>query len=177
MLTWDHGKYQRTLQHSDTNMPALPVNDSFSKFYTFCNFVDRINPIKAQCYHVAKTPVNYDKLVYQIREEVLYQNVAHVEKGVIEKISYEGDMKVPHYHITFKDSRKIKSISDNLRSADETDMATIPTSPKQFIEHSKMLTEEDIKNLQHPLPLTKLEKEWIKIHDRYGYMSCTEMDE
>ena len=55
-------------------------------------------------------------------------------------------------------------------------MATIPTNPKQFIEHCKMLTEEDIKNLQHPLLLTKLENEWIKIHDRYGHMSFTAMD-
>ena len=56
VLTWDHGKYQRTFQHSDANMPALPVNNGFSKFSKFCNFVDRINPIKAECYHVAKKP-------------------------------------------------------------------------------------------------------------------------
>ena len=176
VLTWDHGRYQITFQHSDANMPALPVNDGFSKFHTFCNFVDKINPIKAQCYHDLKTPANYDELLYQIGEVVVYQNAAHVEKEVIEKVSYEGDLMVPNYHITFKDNRKITTIADNIRTADETDMATIPMNPKQFIEHSKMLTEDEIKSLQHPLPLTKLEREWIKLHDRYGHMSFTEMD-
>ena len=166
VLTWDHGRYQRTFQHSDANMPVLPVNDGFSKFHTFCNFVDRINPIKAQCYHVSKTPENYDGLLYHIGEEVVYQNAAHVEKGIIKRVSYKGDMKIPHYHITFKDNRKITTIADNIRTADETDMATIPTNSKQFIEYSKMLTEDEIKSLQHPLPLTKLEREWIKLHDR-----------
>ena len=48
-----------------------------------------------------KKTANYDKLLYLIGEEVLYQNAAHIEKGVIENVSYEGDMKVPHYHITY----------------------------------------------------------------------------
>ena len=54
-------------------------------------------------------------------------------------------------------------------------MATILTLLKQFIDHSKMLAEDDIKNAQYLLPLTKLERKWIQLHDRYGHMSFTEM--
>ena len=38
------------------------------------------------------------------------------------------------------------------------------------------LTEDDIQNLKHPLPLTKLEQEWLNIHDQYGHISFREMD-
>ena len=100
----------------------------------------------------------------------------HVEKGVIEKVSYKGNMKIPHYHIQFKDNRKVTSISDMLRSTEETDMATIPMNPKQFIEYSRMLIEEKMKNLQHPLPPSKLEKERIKIHNQYENLSFSAMD-
>ena len=63
-----------------------------------------------------------------------------------------------------------------LKSPDETDMATIPTNPKDFVEILKMLTVEEIKNLNHPLPLSKLEKEWIRMHDKYRHLSFAEMD-
>ena len=80
-------------------MPALPVNAGFWKFHKCCNFVKSINPIKAQCYHVVKPPKTHDHLFYYIGEEVMYHNAVHVEKGVVEKITYEGNTKIPNCHI------------------------------------------------------------------------------
>ena len=176
IFTWNNGRFQRTFEHLDVNMPALPVNTGFLKFHKFCNFVESINPIKAQCYHVAKTPKTLDRLLYYIGEEVMYHNAAHVEKGIIENITYNGDMKIPTYHIKFKDNREVRSPAEMLKSTDKTDMATIPINPKDFVENSKMLTVEELKNLNHPLPLSKLEKEWIRMHDKYGHLSFAEMD-
>jgi len=55
IFTWDHGKYKRTFVHSDSNMPALPINNGFSTFNKFCNFVESIHPMRNQCYHEQST--------------------------------------------------------------------------------------------------------------------------
>ena len=53
---------------------------------------------------------------------------------------------------------------------------TFPIKPREFLKHSLHLTEEDIQKLKHPLPLTKMEREWLDIHDQYGHLSFREMD-
>ena len=52
IFSWNHGKFIRSFPHSVSGLPELPVNDEYSKFHRFCNFIERIQPIKQQCYTV-----------------------------------------------------------------------------------------------------------------------------
>ena len=72
-------------------MPELPVNDGYTKFYKFCNFIEHIQPVSKQCYSAFRTVVQnpIHNLPYKIGEEVLYKNNDHVEKGVIENITLD----------------------------------------------------------------------------------------
>ena len=117
-----------------------------------------------------------ETLIYDVGEEVIYQNAAHIEKGVIEKISKSPKTHAIQYHITFKDNRIV--VPDIIRSpTQETDIAAIPIHSKDFLEQSILLTEEELRHIQNPLPLTSLEKEWIQLHDKYGHMSFRKMDQ
>ena len=97
-------------------MPTLPVNDVYSKFHSFCNFIDRINPINTQCFHVKKKSLLRKALIYDVGEEIVHQKAAHVEKGVIEKITTSPITNALQYHIKFKDNGLIVSGADSIRA-------------------------------------------------------------
>ena len=65
-------------------MQTLPVNDGYSKYHKFCNFVDKICLIQKQCFHVNNKIKFKDQILYDVGEEELYHNAGHVETGVIE---------------------------------------------------------------------------------------------
>ena len=44
VFSWNNGQYTRPFSHCNSNMPILSVNDGYTKFHRFCNFIDRINP-------------------------------------------------------------------------------------------------------------------------------------
>ena len=178
ILTWDNEKYSRSFSHSSANMPALTVNDGFSVYHKFCNFIETIQPIQRQCYHV-QTPShsNVGKIPYKVGEEVLYKNVDHMEKGVIDKISTsDGPHNNALYHIKFRDNRCISTSADCIQANDETDVASIPISGEEYNQHAKCLTEQEIKLLKHPLPLLPIEREWKVLHDNLGHLSFSMMD-
>ena len=68
----------------------------------------------------------------------MYQNSAHVEKGVVETITNEGKMRVSTYHIKFKDKRQIISTSERIRSSDETDIVTILKPSFNIIQKKRL---------------------------------------
>ena len=175
VFTWDNEKYKRTFTNSDASLPELVVNDGFSKYHWFCNFVERIQPIQKQCYHVAATKSAMK--LYDVGEEVLYKNVDHVEHGVIDKITKERTNSLDlNYHVKFKDNRKVIATKDNLQGIDETDVATIPTKDEDYSEYQKCLTLKEIQMLKNPLPLTNLEREWKLMHDKLGHLPFGTMD-
>ena len=54
---------------------------------------------------------------------------------------------------------------------DDTDV-----SVTEFVEHAKCLTEDDLRLLQHPVPLTRLQKEWKVVHNNCGHLPFAQMD-
>lgn len=132
----------------------MPVNDGYSKYYKFCNFIDKIQPIDSQCYHL-HTKQRKDRTLipppelnpdfptpYSIGEEVLNKDDDHIERGIIERITLEPD-KVPSYLIKFK-SNNSATVSPNQITADnETELGQISVTPEDFIEQAKILDESE----------------------------------
>ena len=87
-------------------MPELPLNDGFSPFHRFYNFIDSIQPIKRQCYNVdSPTPsLDIHSIPYAIGESVLYKKVDHFEKGVVERIFVDSTTNSPCLEIKFGDA-------------------------------------------------------------------------
>jgi len=176
IFTWDHGKFQRTFANSNANMPELEVNGGYSKFHRFCNFVDKIQPIKKQCYHVQCNKIK-DLQLYDVGEEVLYKNNDHLEKGVIEKVTVNKEKhKQKQYHVRFRDNRHVIASFDNLQAQNETDVATVPITNEDYANEVKCLTQHELHLLRNPLPLSQLEKEWKITHDRMGHLPYAMMD-
>ena len=187
ILTWNNKQYSRSFVHSDSCLPEMSVNDGYSKFYRFCNLIDRIQPVDRQCYHneyrrrkdVLK-PISpndiLDTVPYEIGEEITFKNKDHVEKGIIEEIGILDYSNTPTFTIKFRDDRKESAHPDQISADGETDAADIPISPDEFLNNAKYLNEDHLQKLQNPLPLTDLEVEWKKIHDRHGHLPFAEID-
>ena len=89
-------------------MPEMIVNDGYSLFYRFCNFLENIQSADQQCYQTdVKSKDKLNRVPYQYGEEVLYKNAEHVEKGVIENIKRDIETKKILYDIKFRDDRKL----------------------------------------------------------------------
>jgi len=178
IFSWDNGKFQKTFKHSKANMPEMIVNDGYSSFHKFCNFLDSICPISQQCYH-AKNPHTLKSLnaEYECGEEIVYKNGEHVEAGIIESIKVNDKADSILYSITFRDDRKVTANPNNILASDETDVSIVPTTTQDFVHHSKCLTKEEIELIRHPHPLSKLQKEWkTAIHDQFGHLPFAKMD-
>jgi len=121
-------------------MPELAVNGGFSEYHRFCNFVDKMQPIQKQCYHVNSTKNKVDQQLYNVGEEVLYKNNDHIETGVIGNVTLSKEQNNrKQYHITFRDNRQILAHFDNIQAKDETDVATVPIENKDYAEEIKFL--------------------------------------
>ena len=178
IFSWDNKTYHRSISHSDANMPELSVNDGYAKFHRFCNFVESIQPISKQCYHVnKKNKHNIGHIIpYDVGEEIVYKNSDHVEKGVIEAIRYNNKTGAPVVDVKFRGGRRLESALDTISALDETDITNLPYTSNDFVEHAKCLTSDELQQLQHPLPLTKLERQWKILHDKFGHIPFSDMD-
>ena len=45
ILSWDHGKFLKTLVHPASNLPQMTVNNGYSVFTSFCNFLEKASVI------------------------------------------------------------------------------------------------------------------------------------
>jgi hypothetical protein len=166
----------------------MAVNDGYSSYYTFCNFIDKIQPIDQQCYHTARPLRRVNQPIlsdpshvtsredpYSIGEEVLYKDDDHVERGIIERVSLGPD-KLTTYEIKLKNNHTATATPSQLTAPDETELADIPTSPQDFIANAKFMDSNELALLAKPLPLNKIEVEWKKIHDKFGHLPFAELD-
>ena len=133
IFTWDNGKYTRTFSHCNSHMPTLPVNEGYSRYHKFCNFVDTICPIRNKCFHVNNKIKYKDQILYDVGEEVLYHNAGHVETGIVENIKPKKYVHTPEYQIKFKDNRSVNTSADHIKTKDENDLASIPIKPEEFL--------------------------------------------
>ena len=82
IFSWDNNTYRRSFSHSDANMPELSVNDGYAKYHRFCNFVESIQPISKQCYHVKKkSELNViNNIPYDVGEDIVYKNLITLKR-------------------------------------------------------------------------------------------------
>ena len=115
-------------------------------------------------------------VLYNIGEEVIYKNNDHIEKGVIENIAIDKEQSKLLAQVKFSGNRKVTANLDQIMSLDETNVATIPSTSAEYIEQAKCLNKEELQMLKHPDKMSELQKEWMMLHDQYGYLSTTEME-
>ena len=53
---------------------------------------------------------------------------------------------------------------------DEDDVASNTIQPSELLEHAKFLSVDDIYLIKQPVPLSKVEREWMREHDRLGHI-------
>ena len=177
IFTWENEKYSKSFTHSEANMPEMIVNDGYSSFHRFCNFIDRFNPISNQCYHTRSPEIMQLKYgPYKHGEEVIYKNEDHVEKGIIEDVYRDPSTKDILYEIKFRDDRRLKTFKENIMAKGETDVSLLPNEVSDFIHQSKCLTADEVEMIRNPKKLTNLQKEWKIIHDQYGHLPFSMMD-
>ena len=158
-------------------MPEMIVNDGYSSFHRFCNFIEKINPINQQCYHTKVPRTTFLKNgIYEHGEEVVYKNEDHIKKGIIENVHRDSMTNELLYEIKFRDDRRITSAKDNLMASDETDISILPNEASDFVKQAKCLTADEIAMIKNPVKFTELQTEWKVLHDQYGHLPFSMMD-
>ena len=175
IFSWHCGKFRRSFPHLDAGLPELPVDNGYSKFHLFCNFVEKIQPITKQCYAVNDVGSSL-YAPYKIGEILTDRENDQVEDGVLERIDFDQTLGTPVFTIKFRDSRQVKATKEMILAKDEDDVASLSFQPSEFLRHAKCLSEDDLKLIQHPLPLSTIEREWMREHDRLGHISFAEKD-
>ena len=112
---------------------------------------------------------------YSVGEEVMYKNGDHVENVLIEGI-FMDEPNIHKLKIQFKDGRTICANVENVKSSDDIDVSVIPSKLSDYESHAKCLTAKELNMLQHPMPLSALQKEWKILHDKLGHLPFATMD-
>ena len=93
---------------------------------------------------------------------------------MIENITVDNNKSLAH--VKFSRNRKVVANFDQIMALDENDLATIPFTSLDYIQQARYLNEEELSLLKDPYKLSELEKEWMTLHDQYGYLSSKEME-
>ena len=171
IFSWNNGQFYKMFTHSLSDMPEMTVNDGYAAFHRFCNFIESMYPLNRQCYHT-KSHQNKKSTcqLYDCREEIMYKNEDHLEKGIIEGIQIDNSSNKILYDVKFQDDRKVQALEDNILTSDESDLSILPNDTKEFINIAKCLTEDEVELIRNPPILSSIEKEWKALHDQCGHL-------
>ena len=113
--------------------------------------------------------------LFEIGETLYYVNNGW--SGLVKVKSFKLDENgIIRFVVTSIASEEdIETTSDHLRSPSNPDIGWIPTSVPEYRSTSKMLTEEEIKNLTSPTHLSPLQQEFLSVHYKMNHLPFTNM--
>ena len=167
---WNHGRHERTIHHSSSNLPELPINEGFSftslrskfigtkvdlkKSHSHCHLTHTIPP-DDDALEEPKPPLHLDGDMFHVGETFLYSKDGHTCYVRVEKIVMDDD-SVFCLHLRSSNSDDlIVTTREFLCAPDSPDVGWIPISLPEKSAADTSLTEKDIKN-SDPVTLSPL---------------------
>eukprot|EP00957_Ditylum_brightwellii_P191765 14598621-Ditylum_brightwellii.AAC.2 len=80
-----------------------------------------------------------------------------------------------HYIVKSKDGTLFQTTDDRLQYQEVPDIAAVPQKPKQYLQQSKLLTEEEYKAISNVTSLDPLQHEYLSWHNRLNHLPLRAM--
>ncbi len=185
-LTWDHGKFARTLQHSTlTRIPELPVSCKQERFNAFCTrFKEHIDCQSSHvvcCTATTKLPIlaneGEDRNKYKIGENLIYFYDGKVIPVTLQEIIVDESTFGTSFRVSRTDGTEFTTSKEFIRYPDVKTISTIPRTAAHFNQDAEThLTPSEISRIANPTKLSELEIEYLRWHERLGHPSVKDFN-
>ena len=188
-LYWDHNKYERTFQHSASNLPELPINEGTSSFAWFTRacarkFNDCID--KTCCLTNRHLDQLSEKHASGLGNEIFLESLILPGEHMIYKkegknsmiriischLNHEG---VLVYKIRFPEGHEQDVPREFLHRPGNPEICDLPRTTVEYRDTANLLSEEEIRSISHPQQLSPLQQEFLNMHHRLFHLPYTVM--
>ena len=169
-LTWDEGKYTRTIIHPPSALPVIGINDDNSILTTICSYFKSL--LKRNNHHEKCEKILYTKGATNIKIEQMarYSKKGHVATVELLDLNEDNTAK-----IKLKNGREILTEQVFLSDTDEPDISTIPTTHTEYEETCKFLTLYQIETIRNPTKLSDNQQSFLKMHEHLNHLNMRTM--
>eukprot|EP00986_Skeletonema_menzelii_P004558 scaffold1561_cov129-Skeletonema_menzelii.AAC.11 len=185
ILTWDHGKHQRSFAHSDKRLPELLCEAGYGYFHAFTSrlrraFDDKVHYAFSSAHTKLVSPVATTPLPkvtpstespFTLGEEVIYTDGSGNSSAVV----YEGGSVNGNHIIRTEHGDRIVTPAPHLKALNQPDLTNVPRTPLDYCKEIKDVTQEELKELVYPRQLSPVQQEFLSWHNRLFHMPFSQM--
>ena len=185
-FTWDHGKFERTLQHPTlTRIPELPVICGQERFKAFCTRFKALTDCQTSqvvcCTAITDLPSianeGEDRTKYKIGENLIYFYDGKVLPVTLQEINVDGTTFTTSFRVSRIDGTEFVTSKEFIRYPDVKTISTIPRTAAHFSQDAEAhLTPDEMSRIAKPTKLTDLEIEYLRWHERLGHPSVKDFN-
>ena len=189
---WDNNSYQRTFQHSSSNLPEMSINDGSNAFAWFirkfnrqcndqidsfcCLTTNSLNDLanKKGGEDLAIAMDTFLESVIYPGEFMTYKNEGSNSNVKIlgSEIDVDGVFK---YNVQFPDASTRLVTREFLHRPEQPEVANIPVTTQNYRDATSTLSDEELDKLANPMHLTPHEQEFLDMHNRLFHLPYTVM--
>ena len=170
----------------------MTVNNGYSAFTSFCNFLEKAGVISSTCNsvffsggsvsnatsdpkmskHKPVSPSLSDSVKgqYAIGQSLSLVRDGHCEHVVLESVDLDMDQMIPYFTVKLSNGLTAKVTKDFLRHVDDKDVSFIPVTSAEIQDQAAHINPELLQALLKPTNVTPLMSEFLDLHDRLRHM-------
>ena len=194
IFTWDFGKYSKIIVHPTSRLPQLQVNNGYSKFTSFCTFLENTGlvPIPKDAVFLCGAALSTDKdedndiskflLSYSSKEQTFTSKPRYIigqklkltkdghDKNVtLDSVDVAMSNMVPSYIVRLKNGITTSVTKEYLSHIDDKMLSYIPITCDQIKEQVEYINPETLQTLLHANIPSPLLKEFLNLHEQLGH--------
>lgn len=183
---WENNKFQRTIPHSASNLPELPINEGFTlaslytkavglkvnltKSFFHCHRTTLISQDETDDELIQPTPkLNLSDDIFHVGETLLYTKEGQASYVRVEKIFLDSD-SILKLCVRSASDQVIETTIEFLRAPELPDIGWIPTSIPEKRTAAANLPATDLEKLTNPVKLSPLQEDFLAFHERLWHL-------
>ena len=174
VLTWCHGKYQRTFPTPVSGLPELLFDEGFKNFSSYCTEIG--SPVPTYSFLGAETITTSDEdssnekhQLYMRDETIRFKD----GNGAFEHATYIEPVKVGDSvkHKILRDDEKEYIVERIFISPlSQPEFSGVPISIEEYAAQIPNLTKEQLHEIAHPTILDDAQRELMQLHCKLNHM-------
>ena len=192
VFSWDNEQFTKTLIHLASNLPQMTVNNGYSAFTSFCNFLEKAKVIPRLGASVfllggpvcesemdptistSAPPVsNVEQSVkdqYAIGQKLSLVRYGLCETVTLEPVNLDMDNMIPYFTVKFPNGLTTSVSKEFLRRVDDKNVSYIPITADDIREQAAHIDPDILQATLKPTVATPLLQEFVDLHDLLRHM-------